>query len=272
MVINDLEQLKEFRNKAGVYIFIDKKDESKRYVGKSINLYQRIGLQHKNSANPKNSYIDRTIKKHGLFERFRIELIHWWEYEVNNIELLALEAAAIIEYGSIVEKGGYNICLFSNDNTGRKLSQEHKKNISLGHPRLRGKLHHNFGRIASKETRIKMSDLRSGKYHHLYGFHHSQETRNKISRSCWGRKHSKETIEKIKYHAKRRPIEQLDKETRNIIKVWVSITEAAQFIKNIRLSSSPQKYYSAGICGNLSGRYTSAYGFSWKYVNTPISV
>ena len=153
MIISDFEQLKPFRHKQGIYLFTDKENPTKHYVGKAKNLFKRIAQDHQNSTG--KYYIDYVIKKYGLLKKFQIELIHWWDTPTNNLEVLALEAAVIDAYSCLTKQGGYNICLFGNDRTGISLSDEHKRKIGLKsknrHPTL--------------ETRNKISKSLKGYVH-----------------------------------------------------------------------------------------------------------
>jgi group I intron endonuclease len=95
---------------------------------------------------------------------------------------------------------------------GRKLSEEHKQNLSKT---LKGKYCGKnaiwFGRHHSKETIQKLKKAKKGHNHPMFGKHHSEESKRKISiaklgkplseetkSKMRGRKHSKETILKMK--------------------------------------------------------------------------
>lgn len=183
MIIEDYEQLKPFKNKSGIYIFFNKKDPTKRYVGKSINLYRRIAIDHKNAKN-KNHYIDNVIKKYGLLKYFNIELIHWWDEPIDKLTLLALEAAAIDEYKCLTKFGGYNILSCGTDMRGFKHSEKSKQKISISHK----------GKIFSKEHRKNLSISLQRRIY-------SQETKRKMSlnsaKNNLGKKLSQETCLKI---------------------------------------------------------------------------
>ncbi len=161
MVITNFQQLKSFRNKSGIYIFINKKDPTKKYVGKTKRcLYKRIAIEH-NQANH-TQCLHQAIKEVGLLEGFTIELIHWWDGPIDNLEILALETAIIDEYKCLKKFGGYNTCLFGSDRTGIPLSKEHKNHISNA---LKGK-------APSLETRQKMKLNRpdvSGENNPMFG-------------------------------------------------------------------------------------------------------
>ena len=67
---------------------------------------------------------------------------------------------------------------------GVKLSDEHKKKVSLGSPRLSGANHPMFGKKHTEETKKRMSESsprKSGKDHAMYGRKHTEETKVKFS-------------------------------------------------------------------------------------------
>lgn len=111
--------------KSGIYKLTNKVN-GMIYIGKSINLYHRIieGHQYSNEKN----YLSRAIKKYS-WKNFEIEILAEFD-KIDNIQLLALEVAFIEYFNSINRKIGYNICLFSNDKTGIKLTKQHKEKIS----------------------------------------------------------------------------------------------------------------------------------------------
>ncbi len=180
MIITSYEQLKSFQYKPGIYIFINKKYPSKKYVGKANDLFYRIANQHKNAKS--KQYIHRTIRrgKDGLLNNFYVELIHWWDNPVDTLEVLALETACIDAYDCLVEKGGYNICLFGNDTTGYKHTKESLEKISIA----------SKGRKFSNLHKHRLSIAR-------IGFHPSQKTKNKLRIINSGKKLSEITKEKI---------------------------------------------------------------------------
>ncbi len=165
MIITNFKQLEPFRHKSGIYIFINKKDPTKCYCGKSSNrLYRRIAIEHNNANGASHQYIDRVIRKCGLMQYFVIELIHWWDEPVDNLEVLALEIAAIDAYNCLVSAGGYNHLLFGSDRTGTRATNITKKKMSIsGKLKFQhGFIHPNKGMKFSQETCQKMSQSRQG--------------------------------------------------------------------------------------------------------------
>ena len=95
------------------------------------------------------------------------------------------------------------------------------------------------------------------------GKKHTEEYKNKMSKRMTGRVVSEETKEKLSLSHSgksveklRKPIKQIDIKTNEIIKVWDGITIAANELK---ISNS-----SISTC--LSGKYKTAGGYRWEYV------
>lgn len=93
--------------------------------------------------------------------------------------------------GQEVKQG--NRFVYSHQNIGRNLSEEHKRKISIS---SKGRKLPPF----SKKHRQKLSESRKGKYGinaSMFGKKHSKETKLKISLALKGKKQSKETILKM---------------------------------------------------------------------------
>jgi len=122
-------------------------------------------------------YLRAAIAKHGV-ENFTKEILHTFdnsndmfakELEIVNEEFLINENTYNLKVGG---KGGWHY-----DRSKRKLSEEHKKKISLAMkgktPWIKGKTHNektkkrfseiHSGKVVSEETRMKMSLARKGK-------------------------------------------------------------------------------------------------------------
>lgn len=237
MIITRAEDLKQFKNITGIYVFTDKANPDRKYVGKSINLYRRIALEHKRADG--GIYIHYVIKKHGLFEKFDIEIIHWWESRPDKYEALALETAAIDDYKSLKEFGGYNLCMFGSDPTGIKRTPE--QNINNSKSKI-GKKKPKF----SKERIQHLSKIMMGASNPFYGKKHSPATRLQMSRNRRG-KPVKALMQSVK---------QINRVTKEIIKIWPSISEAA---RNVGLKTP------VPICMVLHGQIKSSAGFLWEY-------
>lgn len=106
----------------------------------------------------------------------------------------------------------------------------------------------------------------------LGGLNPSEETRKKISKSCNGRlgywegkrgfwagkkrpSHTKETKIKMSNSHKKRPVYQINKETNEIIAIFSSAKEAADYI-----ACAP-----TNITACCKGKIAWSHGFKWKY-------
>ena len=84
---------------------------------------------------------------------------------------------------------------------GRKLSDQHRRNIGLANI---GKTHSEKtksrmkGRKASEETRRKISESKKGAKNPMYGIHHSEEHKKKIGEANRGKKISEEHKRKLR--------------------------------------------------------------------------
>lgn len=184
---------------------------NKVYIGQSLNVKQRI-RQHRSQLNVNkhtNSYLQRSVNKYGL-SNFEFTILKECTIE----ETDKLEKYYIDKYDSMNELYGYN--LEGGGNLNKIISDEAKNNLSKSH----------IGIKLSDNTKQKMSDTWKKKFQegyvnpmtgkkltldqievirkHSTGRRHSKETIQKISESrmgegnpMYGRHHSKETIQKI---------------------------------------------------------------------------
>ena len=126
------------------------------------------------------------VIKHGK-ENFKVELV----YECTTINELNEKEAYYIQYFNATDRAiGYNIEI---GGKGYCKSASTKEKLRLAH----------LGKIASKETREKMSLTRMGENNGFYGKHHTEESRQKkgaksIGRQTFlGKQHKSESIEKM---------------------------------------------------------------------------
>lgn len=190
-----MEVISEYSNDACIYK-ITCIITGKVYIGKTINLRKRIN-KHKNCRDKSKTicYFQKAILKYG-WDSFGVEILKTvpnFDKLKDNNDLLKLESHYIELFDSTNVDKGYNICKFSNDRTGVKLSEEHKEKIRQS----------NIGKPKSEETRQKMRKPKSdqGKANMKncqLGKFVSEETREKIRQSKLGGKHSEETKEKMR--------------------------------------------------------------------------
>ncbi len=237
MICNDI-----LTGKSGIYR-ITNLINGKIYIGRSVNLKSR---KSKHKTKISNTIISRAIQKYG-HDNFLFEVIEYCEID------------------KLVEREGYYLDLLQpfRENNGYNII----KDSSIG-----GWL----GMFHTPETKIKMSKSKKGTYipwnKGKRGVQEcSEETRKLMSEnrkgegnSFYGKKHSEETINHLREIAKQRDmshcnkkVAQLDKITGEIIKIWDSISDAAEQIlgdkKNSRISA---------VC---RGKAKSAGGFKWLY-------
>ena len=220
------------------------------YIGQTINFHNRL-IHHRKMTRP-NSRLAKAIKKYG-WENLTKEIVETIETETKeelDNKLCELEIFYIKLFDSY--NNGYNCTtggdgtagrfhseetkqLLKEANTGRKLSEEHKKNISIGlknNPRIvteetkekirkskLGDKNPNYGKSPTEETRAKMSTSQIGR-------HHTQESKDKISQSKKGIKRPKEVMEKVA-KKKRKAVYQLDINY-NLIKKWPGVNDAIE--------------------------------------------
>ena len=103
----------------------------------------------------------------------------------------------------------------------------------------------------SHKTRYNYLDMQ-GENNPMYGKHHNEETRRKISEN-----HAKNMLGKLgSEHPKSKQVAQYDKQTHELIRIWDSLSDVQREL-GIAQSS---------ISRCCKGKYKSAGGFIWKYV------
>ena len=207
-----MKDVEKYPNEAGVYMLINS-ISGKIYIGKSVNIYQRMN-HHKNSIKRSgNGHFQNAIKKYG-WDNFTFQVLEIFENfdkRNDNISLLNKEAYYIKLYESTNPKIGYNICEYSSDTTGiprKKISEETRMRMKIARAGLPGTPHTEetkrkigFSRKGyrhTEETKKKMSDSRKG-------FQPSEETKRKMGDSRKGFQHTEETKKKMSLHRLGKP-------------------------------------------------------------------
>lgn len=145
---------------------------------------------------------------------------------------LAYEQVYLDYYQPWLETGkGYNICKIAGSNLGRKFSNETRNRMKISH----------IGKIVSNGTRQKMSQ--------------NHNNVNGPNNPMFNKKHSKNTIEKIKQSRKRKPIERINLKT-GLIKEYASIKEAGR-----------DGFDERCIIFCCTERQSFHKGYFWKYLN-----
>lgn len=193
-------------NKAGIYKLTC--SNGKIYIGKSVNIRHRIS-QHKISKD--NTYLQNAIRKHG-WDEFSIEvleIIENFDKQKDNNILLEKESYYIKLLDSTNRDKGYNICEYSNDTTGKVVSEESRQKMRLA--KLGNKI--NVGKTHSKEAKEKMRLAKLGKSNiACVGKSLSEETKLKISKSKSGKSLSKTHKDNISNANKGRVVSEETKE------------------------------------------------------------
>ena len=186
-----------FPNTSAVYVLTS--PSGKRYVGKSVNLRERLRAYERKHANVK--------KQPALWKALCKYPWDQWtvEYELKPVDALDdAEIATIARYNTY-HGPGYNLTKGGDGISGVKLSAAHRAKISAA---SRGRTHSadtrakigaaSKGRKCSAATRAKLSAANKG-------YKHSAESRRKMSASHTGKKLSAETIAKCSLARKGKP-------------------------------------------------------------------
>lgn len=198
----------KFPKVAGIYKFRCKEND-KVYIGKSVNIKNRIAGHYYTSRKTKgNYYFENALVKYG-WESFDIEILELFENfdrndEADKTMIFEREAYYISKFDAFNQDKGYNICKFSTDRTGIPVSDITKKKIGdanrgrfvSNETREKLRISH-MGKVPSEETRKKMGDASKGNKRRL-GHKASDETKLKMSQSRMGRVHSEESKEKMR--------------------------------------------------------------------------
>jgi len=244
--------MSEITSKPGIYLLTNKIN-GKVYVGKSVRIRERMRCyRHYEKTPTKNHPVSYAIYKYG-WENFEVSILESFD-QIENEKLLKIETEWIKKLNSTNQKIGYNICTFSNDTTGRKASKKERQRMSES---MKGIKNPFYGKAHTEETKILIGNLNrqrfSGKNNPMFGRHHTKATRKKLSELHKG--------------IGAKAVQQIDKKTGKIIKIWPSAKEAAYSFGKFNQCSAITKVCKGYICKNAQGAYIlrSAMGFKWQY-------
>lgn len=229
---------------------------NKIYVGKAINIYNRIkshiyALDHK-SKDENRHLINAWHKyKSGNFKCFVIE-----ELELNENLLKEKELYWIQQYKATNRKFGYNLRMDSS--TKMIVHSETKKLLSKS---VKGDKNPNYGHKWSVEQKEKMSKLKKEQYQ----TGKAKVNINAIQKGIQNRRQKWEENPELKEQMKEKVREkntlyniyQYDKHTNELIQVWNCINDI--------IKENPT-YKRHNIYAACSGEKPSMYGFIWKKV------
>jgi len=237
------------KNNCGIYK-ISNLISNKFYIGSSIDINRRW-KEHKNDLKKNkhdNEYLQNSWNKYGE-ETFLFEII---EIVNDKNNLIIYEQKYLDDLKNNYKKDEYyNICLNAKNMLGFKHSNETKEKMSNLHKNNK----YSLGFKHSNETKEKMSNSKVGSIHKKetiiklinlkQNFKQKEETKKKLSEI------NKNKISKVK-----KEIYQLDMND-NILKLWNSVTDAANFFKITPSSIS-------SVC---NGRRKTCKNFKWKFKN-----
>ncbi len=175
----------------------------KSYIGLTINNFELRRKQHlsesfNSNCQLYNTYFHRAIRKHG-------EKNIQWEILENNIidfeYLKERETFNILKYDTYFPNG-YNMTLGGEGTIGFICSDElRRKRKENALNRFKKEKHPNYGKSPSLDTREKMSKSGKGR---IFSIKHKKNlSKALIGNKRWlGKKHTKETIEKMKNSSK----------------------------------------------------------------------
>jgi len=227
--------------KSGIYK-ITNLINGKIYIGSTCNFKDR---KSKHKRVKSNTMISRAIFKYG-WDNFTFDIIEYCDKDI----LIEREQFYLDTLEPFKENNGYNILrnCTSNGWRGHQHTDETKKIMS---EKKKGYIPWNKGKTGvqdcSDETRALMSKNRMGKGNSFYDKNHSEVTKDKLRKIALERDMS--------IYNKR--VIQLDKITKEVIKIWDSISDASESVIGDRKSSR--------ITAVCRGRYKTAGGFCWKY-------
>lgn len=209
-------------------------------------------------SNRKENLVELTAREHFLCHRLLCEIYPYNKKLIYAVWVMATGFRKSHRSDYKISSRVYEYARISFSNTVKNIPKP--KNFMT--PELKQKISNsnkgvirNVGRIASEETKQKMSLSRKGKKH-------SNESKLKIGQKNKGNHHSEETKQKIKNlklgKSTKKQISVLQYDLQgNLIRKWNKIEEANAFLGKPR---------DTGITCCCRGKQKTAYGFIWKYV------
>ena len=208
----------------------------KIYIGQTKCFNDRMKRYRGGFFNP---YMKKSVDKYGL-ESIMVEILE------KNIPLENLDKREQFYLDTLqpFDENGYNICKEASTTRGRKRPKEELVGIS-----------------EYRKTRV-------GELNSFYGKKHSEETKQKQREYKLGKKQSKETIQKQIDSRKGildKCVQQLDKDTLEVICVFNSISEASEVTNTCSSSISNIVNNKEIIKRGKKYKRKSAGGYMWKF-------
>ena len=234
--------------------------DDKIYIGlttksKAIERWYQHRYLARHLSNTDKSYLHRAMASHGV-DNFSFEIIE----EVSDDLLSKREQYWIKQYNSIVPLG-YNLTSGGEGTPGfsRPQSQEEKnkksqsmKQYYIDHPEVKQKY---------REKMIEKNNNAEYRQKVLEGYKKfCEENPNYFSgenNPFYGKHHTEESLQKIKKAAakQQKAIQQLDKETEQVIAVYAGVKEAEKALQ-----------VSHGWLSKAARQNKVAYGYKWKFI------
>lgn len=219
------------------------------YVGKTTNSLNERYLSH-NSSRRKNKLLTHKVWNKSIKEGNTPEIILLEKTDEENIN--NLEKWYIAYFKSIGAKLT-NLTEGGDGLAGLVFSPEHREKISKNSIGKHKPTPDHIEIIKKSNSGPRNKEFKDKIRQFRIGTTHSDETKNKIKQSNIGKHIGKGTVGKI---------QQVDKMTKQIIKIWNSIAEAAYDLY-------PNKSHNAQVnieaAANPNCKQKTAYGYIWKY-------
>lgn len=256
--------------KIGIYKIINTVN-GKVYVGQSINIYERWAQHKYKSIYPEelgyNSAIHAAMRKYG-FENFVFEIIEECEPEL----LDERERYWIKELNSLTPNG-YNIMPGGQKNK-RIIHRccDCGKVITKGAKRCAECSHKNQIKVENPFEPLELAKEIKEKGFEALGREYGYNSGHPIKKWCkqlglptykeevikwYDEQMGIEPVEKVQKKDQRKAVYKIDLQTGEIIEVFSSLAEAAR---------SVGKKKSSHIIEVCKGKFLSAYGYGWRYV------
>lgn len=239
----------------GIYAIVNKIN-SKRYIGKSINIESRwsnhlYNLRKDTRSKDTNRHLFGAFKKYGE-ESFGFEYLEI--VEPDDVLLAERELYWITKYNSLDRNCGYNLRLDSDSKC--IVSDETRELIRKS---VTGESNPNYGNAWTDDQKIKASEI--AKRNHELGRYSSEETRRKhseISRKFWEDNPDKKEQMKSKVSEKRTTYK-IGQYTMSgeLVRIWDTMLEL--------LKSNPD-YHRISIYSCMNGHKKSYRSFVWRKV------
>lgn len=236
---------------SGVYMITNTLN-NKQYIGQSKNIELRW-LYHTKSLNKKdrkNQELYKDIKLYGE-DTFSISIL---VEEEDREKRLVLESEAILKHKTLSPRG-YNTDLYHH--IGHNSVYSKSLNCMVSSDELKNKLIHETFESVASHYQVSSNTIR--KWCKKLGIpSKSTDYSTNEKKLAYANKMRKISKENGTYLLNARKVNMLDKNSKEIIKTFDTMTEAAKFVK----ASSPRSIY--GAINHIENRQTCK-GYAWEY-------